>query len=185
VRTLALLLLALTACRREDPAAARAQADEAVLLRVDGAATRLATTLRGRLLTAMREGGPTAAAEVCARDARGVAAQVRAETGIAVGRASLRTRSSANTPPGWVDAWLRAQGERSAQGVTGIRAVQDGHARVLRPIPVEGPCVTCHGDPATIPEGVRAVLAARYPTDRATGYRVGDLRGALWAEVTR
>jgi hypothetical protein len=34
--------------------------------------------------------------------------EVRAETGIAVGRASLRTRSSANTPPGWVDAWLRA-----------------------------------------------------------------------------
>lgn len=185
MRAGALWLLALSACRREDPAATRARADEAALLRVDGAATRLAATLRGRLLSAMREGGPTAAMEVCARDARGIAAQVRAETGIAVGRASLRTRSPANAAPGWVDGWLRAQGERPAQGVTGIRAVQEGHARVLRPISVEGPCVTCHGDPATIPEGVRAVLAARYPTDRATGYRVGDLRGALWAEAAR
>ena len=25
-------------------------------------------------------------------------------------------------------------------------------------------------------------LAARYSSDRASGYRVGDLRGALWAE---
>jgi hypothetical protein len=185
VRHLALLLVALTACRRQPPAEVRAQADEALLLRVDGAATRLATTLRGRLLTAMREGGPAAAAEVCARDARGIAEQVRAETGIAVGRASLRPRAPANAAPGWVDAWLRSQGERPAQGVAGVRAVHEGHARVLRPIPVEGPCVSCHGDPATIPEGVRAVLAARYPADRATGYRVGDLRGALWAEVER
>jgi len=185
MRAVALLLLALTACARQAPAASGTQADEASLLRVDSAATRLATTLRGRLLQAMREGGPAAAAEVCARDARGIAEQVRAETGIAVGRASLRTRSPANAPPGWVDAWLRAQGERPALGVIGVRAVQQGHARVLRPIPVEGPCVTCHGDAATIPEGVRAVLAMRYPTDRATGYRVGDLRGALWAEVAR
>ena len=44
-------------------------------------------------------------------------------------------------------------------------------------------CLACHGAPEQIPAEVAAILAERYPDDQATGYAVGDLRGALWAEV--
>ena len=44
-------------------------------------------------------------------------------------------------------------------------------------------CLTCHGPVEAIPPEVRAVLRKRYPSDQATGYSVGDLRGAAWAEV--
>ncbi|MBI3082695.1 MAG: DUF3365 domain-containing protein, partial [Gemmatimonadetes bacterium] len=53
----------------------------------------------------------------------------------------------------------------------------------LRPILVDRRCLACHGDPATFIPEVRAVLAQRYPEDRATGYAVGDLRGAVSVRV--
>lgn len=176
------LSLALLSCRGAAPPR---ETDEALLARTDRAATALATALRGRLTAAMREGGPAAAMEVCAREAQALVATTRRERGVTVGRSSLRLRNPADAAPDWVAAWLRAQGERPAAGVNGVRAVSGDRARVLRPIAVEGPCLVCHGPPEAIPEGVRAALSARYPEDRATGYAPGDLRGALWAEATR
>jgi hypothetical protein len=87
----------------------------------------------------------------------------------------------ATPPPEWVAAWLREQGERPAAGVVGFARVEDGRARVLRPIAIEGPCLSCHGDAIT--PAVSALLAEHYPNDRAVGYQLGDLRGALYAEV--
>ncbi|MBX7192084.1 MAG: DUF3365 domain-containing protein [Sandaracinaceae bacterium] len=150
------------------------------LARAEAAATQLGTTLRGRLLAAMGEGGPAHAAEVCAGEAAALTERVHTETGVSVGRASLRRRG-ASSSPAWVDAWLAAQGERAAEGVEGFARLEDGHARVLRPIVIEAPCLACHGE--TIAPEVAAILDARYPSDPARGYRVGDLRGALWAEV--
>jgi hypothetical protein len=157
--------------------------DDAALGRANAAATALASTLRARLLAAMAEGGPAAAAQVCSDAAQGMATDVARAHDARVGRSSLRTRSPANVAPPWVEEWLRTQGERPAAGAEGFARIEDGHARVLRPIAVEGPCVACHGDPDAIAPEVTAILRDRYPTDRATGYAIGDLRGALWAEV--
>jgi Protein of unknown function (DUF3365) len=156
-----------SAAEREALAAANAAADE------------LGRTLRARLLEAMADGAP-AAAEVCANEAATRTAEVGARNHASVGRGSTRMRG-ATPPPPWVQAWLVAQREGSAEGVTGWQRVEEGHARVLRPIVIEAPCLTCHGE--TVSPEVQALLATRYPDDRATGYRLGDLRGALWAEV--
>ena len=56
-------------------------------------------------------------------------------------------------------------------------------ARVILPIGIEAMCLRCHGEHDQISPAVRAVLEARYPADRASGYATGDLRGALWAEA--
>lgn len=40
-------------------------------------------------------------------------------------------------------------------------------------------CLKCHGGAEDIAGGTRAVLAEKYPRDRATGYQLGDLRG-MW-----
>lgn len=166
----------------EAPAATEAAPtpDEAALALANAAADELGRTLRTRLSAAMAEGGPARAAEVCSSEAGTLTAEIAARHGATVGRGSLRMRGS-TPPPAWVQAWLQAQGERPAAGVTGFARVEHGHARVLRPITVEGPCLTCHGaSPA--PE-VAVLLAERYPGDRATGYAEGDLRGALYAEA--
>lgn len=152
---------------------------------LERAADAFSSRLRAELQGAMRRGGPVAAVDVCATRAQAIRADVAREHGVRIGRASLRLRTDADAAPEWVAAWLRAQGERPAAGVTGLRTTQGGRARLLRPIAVEGPCVVCHGAPQAQPDALRAALAARYPADRATGYAVGDLRGALWVEATR
>jgi len=157
------------------------------LVRADAAAKQLGGALKSRLVEAMGQAGPTGAVRVCADEAPAIAARVRSETSVSVGRASLRPRNPASAPPEWVSAWLAAQGERKAEGVTGTSTVvvtASGRvARVLKPIAIEAVCLACHGDPASIAPEVSAVLRAKYPADRATGYALGDLRGALWAEA--
>jgi len=165
-----------------DPAA-----DEAALVRADEAATKLATTLKGRLMEVMMADGPPAAVSVCAMEAQALTSSIMDETGARVGRSSLRLRNPGNKAPSWVADWLTTQGEREAAGVEGVREVVDGPsgrvARVLRPIAVEQGCLNCHGDPAQMMSEVITVLEQSYPNDAATGYAVGDLRGALWVEA--
>lgn len=149
--------------------------------RVSKAAKRLGVGLKTRLVAAMGEGGPARAVTVCSEEAAGIAATVREETGVRVGRSSLRLRNPDNAGPDWVMAWLRETGERSAEGLSAHREEHDGEARFLAPIAVEPVCVTCHGPREGLPEEVRALLTERYPDDRAVGYAVGDLRGVVWA----
>lgn len=152
------------------------------MARAKAAAARFGGELRGELVAAMNEGGPVSAIGVCSERAPAIAERVESDTGVKVGRSSLRLRSARDSAPTWVRAWLDAQGERSAAGVAGIARVEDGRARVLRPLVVEAVCLKCHGASGSLAPEVRAALTARYPDDRATGYREGDLRGALWAE---
>lgn len=156
-------------------------AEREALRRAREAVGKLKATLKGRLQAAMKEGGPAAAVQVCASEAQKLTDQVAREAGVKVGRASLRLRNPANAGPPWVRKWLQAQGERPAEGVRGFERIEWGEARVLQPLAVGPLCLSCHGAPEQIDPKVREVLATRYPEDRATGYRPGDLRGAVWA----
>jgi hypothetical protein len=169
------LALALAGCSKQDHEAL-AQA------RLDRAANEFAQTLRARLLDAIGRGGPGNAVVVCSDLAPQIAREVSARHHVELGRASLRTRNAGNAGPAWVRQWLLAQGERSAQGLAPVRSREGDRVRLLRPLSVDGVCVTCHGARETLSASVRDALAARYPNDQAVGYRPGDLRGALWVE---
>jgi Protein of unknown function (DUF3365) len=165
----------------------QAQRDAEALNRADAAATRLGGALRSKLTEAIAQAGPSRAVDVCANEAQSVRSEVGRASQVTLGRASLRLRTSADAAPEWVTDWLKAQGERKVEGITGVRdvvATPGGRvARVLRPIPVEAPCLACHGEESQIDPVVRAAIRARYPSDAATGYHLGDLRGALWVEA--
>lgn len=164
-------------------ALAATPAETDALARADAAAKRLGGTLKARVVEELGKGDAAAAVTVCAAEAPKLAATIRTETGVTVGRSSLRLRNPANAAPAWVQDWLRAQGERSAEGVVPVATVVDGKARVIKPIAIEAACLTCHGAKETLAPGLAAELGKRYPADAATGYALGDLRGALWAEV--
>ncbi len=156
--------------------------EAAALAQAEAAAKGLGKALKNHLVKKLEEGGPAVGLQACSEDAIGLGALVAGTHRARVGRASLRKRNPNNDGPDWVGAWLQEQGERPAEGVVGVHEVVDGTARFLAPIPVGGECLVCHG--SALDDAVVAELAARYPDDEATGYEVGDLRGALWAEVT-
>jgi hypothetical protein len=162
------------------PAQAAVPASDA-LARANAAADKLGTTLKGRLVAVMSSEGPLAAVQVCAGEAQALTAAVAAETGVAVGRSSTRLRNTSNAPPEWVGTWLAEH--PTAEDATPVQWTEGGAARVLRPIAIEAPCLQCHGPKESLAPGVGAILDERYPNDQATGYALGELRGALWAEV--
>jgi len=199
-----LLALMLTACgggspaeapppppapaRAAAPAPAPAAVDAAAKARAQETMQLLGSTLKGALMGSMKAGGPTAALDVCSQQAGSLTASVAATSGIAVGRSSLRLRNPSNAGPDWVTSWLEALGERPAEGVTPAvstakRADGTEVVRVVAPLAVEGPCVICHGPTDTRDPALQQALAASYPQDKASGYAVGDLRGAVWAEA--
>ncbi len=161
--------------------------EAAAVAAAKSAAGTLGTRLRTRLTDAMNNGGAANAVQVCSAEAQPMAEAVAKETGARVGRSSVKLRNPKDAPPGWVQTWLLAQGDKKAEATSGIEGVFDSPtgkvARFLKPIAVEGACLSCHGDPAQMSEPIKAAIAAKYPDDKATGYQNGDLRGALWAEV--
>jgi hypothetical protein len=169
--------------------AAKAPAAPREVERARAAAAALTTDLRARLMEEMKAGGPAAAVKVCSEVAPSYAAKHSVD-GLTVRRVSERWRNPADAPDVYETGKLRELAAGHAKGALPLESwewVGEGAARRLRylkPITIGGPCLACHGDAAAIKPEVAALLRERYPEDRATGYRDGDLRGAVSVVVS-
>ena len=181
MRTLAAVLLSLSLVA---PALAESPPPQSPpLMRAKKAVKQLAGTLKGRLGAALRDGGPPAGIETCKLVAQDLTAAVGEETGVSVGRSSLRLRNPKNTGPAWVQELLAEWGEGRASAYEAGHETVDGTLRFWKPIPVDGVCLNCHAATAGLVPEIRDALAEAYPEDQATGFAYGDLRGVFWAEV--
>lgn len=148
-------------------------------------AMQLGGGLKAELGRAIQAGGPVAAIDVCHSRAPEIAAQLSAKSGASVGRTALKVRNAANAPDEVERAVLEqfradlASGKVSGplEAVFEVRRGDTVERRYMRAIPTDGLCLTCHG-PALAPE-VAAAIARDYPDDQATGFEVGELRGAF------
>jgi hypothetical protein len=152
----------------------------------DTAMVRLQRKLGARLKAELAAGGAVAAISVCRDSAQFLTGQVAAQSHLQVGRTSHRLRSLANTPRIWVKPYIDAipPGEKAAAFQPVALDLGD-KVGLLRPIPTQEICLTCHGDPATFSPELALALHDAYPEDRATGFAIDDLRGIFWAEVPK
>lgn len=169
--------------------AAAAVAVDPDLQRAQAAMADLGQSLRTALQQKIAQDGIVAAVGFCHDEAPRIAAEISARHGVAVGRTSLRHRSPANAPSVWQRTLLDQFAARVAAGEdpASVTAKSDdaGVLRVAKGLKVEAPCAMCHGPVESIAPEVAQAIAARYPGDQATGFREGDLRGMIWAEVSR
>jgi hypothetical protein len=163
-----------TGCRHPAPAETYV-IDEAQKARALAAKDLLFQRLSGRLMEVMMADGPVAAIEVCSREAKEIAAKVGEETGVEIGRTSLRLRNSANQPPEWAKPLLSPNATEPQ-----FVKVDDDHDGALLPIRLQAQCMICHGPKDQISDPVADQLAKLYPDDAATGFNEGDLRGWFW-----
>jgi len=148
-----------------------------------------AGSLKGELQAAVKEGGPRHAISVCKLTAPQIARDMSSRPGWNVGRTSHKLRNPENAPDAWEDAVLtdflgRVAAGQDPKGLEKAElVVTDGRKayRYMKAIPVQKVCLGCHG--AGIKAEVREQIEALYPDDRATGFELGDLRGAF--TVTR
>ncbi len=134
--------------------------------------------LSTRLIQAMSDGGPVNAIDVCGKDAARLADEVSREHGVKIGRTSFRLRNPANTPPQWAAAVVRQR-----VGEPKFLDLPDGKLGAMLPIKLMSQCIGCHGSTDQIDADVLTALADGYPSDRATGFKVDELRGWFWVEV--
>jgi len=137
--------------------------------------------------------GAVGAIPVCKEKAPQLLKSRAAELGWQMRRVSLKSRNpERGTPDVWEARQLADFNIRAASGekpdtleVGEIVTRDDGTKafRYMRALPVAQVCLACHGDPATMGPELKAQLATSYPQDRATGYSLGQIRGAL--TVTR
>lgn len=146
---------------------------------------KFATQLKGRLVTAMKEGGPTAAIAVCNAVAPEIAQASSAESGWTVGRTALKLRNPKNAPDTWERQVLEdflakaAQGEdlKSLERFETVASKGKRVFRYMKAISVGKPCLACHG--SNVKPEVLETIRQFYPDDKATGFKAGHLRGAF------
>lgn len=180
ILALALLAVSATALAEPDLAAETAQAR--------ATAGRLVSQVGAALQKEMAAGGPVAAIGVCSQAAPEIAGNLSRETGTRVTRVSLKTRNPMiGTPDAWEQAALadfdrRAAAGEAPDGLERAEVVDEPGGRVfryLKAIPVKPVCLACHGSQDAIAPAVRDKLRETYPHDRATGYGLGQIRGAV------
>lgn len=152
-----------------------------------GVATSVPPQLLAVLQQEIAKGGPEGAIAVCREQAPALAKAASERTGWMVRRVSLRNRNPKAVPDAWERLVLEDFDRRKASGespATLERAeiVVEGNQNVMRymrALPTIELCTQCHGPADRLSPAVKAQLAQLYPDDRATGYAVGDIRGAM------
>ncbi len=173
------LVLVLAGCSAPPPQPVDVSAKSAAL------ADRFQTELQGQLQAAMKAGGPVGAIGVCQEAAPAIAASLSHESGAQVRRIALKERNPAAQAQGefrvrleqLAAAPLTTDGKpASMQWTSG--SGPNAQVHYLRAIPMkEQPCAACHG--TSIAPDVQSKLTELYPADKATGFKPGDLRGAI------
>ena len=179
-----LLLLNWGACYAAD-----SDADKALIAEMQSVASSFMKTLGTTLKTTIQSGGVKSAIHVCETVAPELANQLSRETGWKVSRVSLKVR---NPLIGTPDDWEREQLIRlsnnplpeSLESSLISNSTEYQSIRYLRALPTGPLCLTCHGQPNDIPNNVASTLNELYPYDKAIGYKLGEIRGAISIKAT-
>jgi hypothetical protein len=139
--------------------------------------------LKVELQTAMKAGGPLQAISVCNLQAPIIAKQLSVEQGWDISRTSLKPR--AKSADAWETKIMQSFEQKHADGdkFTSLFAQDiveiNGKAafRYMQAIETKDICVKCHG--ANIAADIAQKISELYPNDTATGFNVGDIRGAF------
>ena len=144
-----------------------------------------AKRLKGELIGAMKSGGPVSAIAVCNSAAPAISEEASESSGWQVGRTALKLRNPANAPDDWERKVLERFEADIAKGADPKTlehfetTTLDGRKvfRYMKAIPVGKPCLTCHG--TDLKPELAAKIKELYPDDQATGFKLGQLRGAF------
>lgn len=153
-----------------------------------GEARNVATSLPPKLLASLQEeikkSGPEGAIPVCKDMAPKMAGEIFKQTGWKIKRVSLKARNDARAiPDEWEKAALEDFDKRAAAGESPAQLEKGekvgNEYRYVKALPVQQLCLNCHGPADQLSPAVKSVLGQHYPNDRATGYSVGQIRGAI------
>lgn len=177
---LAILAAACTP-RPETPSAEDVVAARQAALGFD---TRLKRDILDRL---EREEDPVAVYLAYRDHAPSFAREISERFGFEFSRVSLRPRNTSNAADDWereqiesFQFWREAGIDPAVMESAAILVEGEGEGRTkvfrwMRPLAIDEPCMTCHGD--AVDPRILKLLAQEYPLDEATGYYETEIAG--------
>lgn len=143
--------------------------------------------LKSVLMKNLSEGGPLQAITVCSDTAQELTNIIGKKSNVDLKRVTFKPRNPKDTTDAFETKVLSRWHELMSEGnfdkeneYFEIVEIEDKpYARYMKPIFIQGPCLTCHGSDNMISSEVKDLLKEKYPDDKATGYKPGDLRGAI------
>jgi len=151
--------------------------------------TLLLKTLGKNMKKQMKSGGVMKALDFCANEAYTITEDVnkKLKKGVSVKRISTNYRSPANKPTADELKVLDLLNQMNQEKIVMHKIVQkvDEHTyKYYKPLIIKKQvCLKCHGDVKNI--DLKRAIAAKYPLDKATGYKMGDLRGAIVVTIKK
>jgi hypothetical protein len=143
--------------------------------------------LKGILINQIQTNGILQAVAVCSDTAQVLTNNFGVQKGVYIKRVSLKNRNENNYPDDFEKKilnkfeLLRQNNELNDQ-TEHFEIVKEGefkYLRYLKPILIQAECLNCHGSENEMIPEVKELIVLKYPGDKAKGYSVGDLRGAV------
>ena len=143
--------------------------------------------LKSVLVSNMQKGGPLQAVNVCSDTAQQMSVLYSETMKVDVKRASFMNRNENNVPDEFETKAIKMfeelmkDGNLTAESNLIESSEIDGKevVKYAKPILIDAPCLNCHGSESQISNEVTKVISEKYPNDKATGYKIGDLRGVI------
>lgn len=143
--------------------------------------------LKSLLVERMQTGGVMSAVTVCADTAQLLTKNFATDKNVYIKRVSFKNRNPKNYPDDFESAALEFFEEMHAAGklqqmseYAEVTRFEDGtYIRYMTPIFIQAPCLNCHGEKSAMSDQVVSFLSEKYPEDKATGYELDELRGAV------
>jgi hypothetical protein len=180
ILALAILIIVLVACNNTENTTA-AKTDYTIA--GDSIATAAQIALISELTTAMNEGGTVKAISFCNENAQNIKAELSEKYNCTIQRISEKYRNPKDKPESPTDkkVLLAFSAAHNARNTIAPKLIEESNEVIYyKPIMVAMPtCLKCHGSKTTdIDVATQEIIDAKYPNDLATGYNLGDFRGA-------
>jgi len=150
-------------------------------------ATEFMKDLKGVLISQIQTNGVLQAVSVCSDTAQVLTNNFGIQKGVYIKRVSFKNRNENNFPDDFEKKVLSKfemlhQNKELNSETEHAEIVEEGefkYLRYLKPILVQAECLNCHGSETDIMPEVKQLIAQEYSDDKAIGYKIGDLRGAV------
>jgi len=149
-------------------------------------------SLKSVLIKEIQTHGIVSAVSVCSDTAQLLTNNYGISKGIYIKRVSFKNRNPMNVPDEFETKVLKMfeelhskkQIKPETEYVELIEENGISKVRYMKPILVQPECLNCHGTEEQISPQVKDVINKIYPDDKAKGYQMGDLRGAVSIQKT-
>lgn len=143
--------------------------------------------LKGILIKQMQTEGVLRAVSVCSDTAQVLTNNFGLQKGVFIRRVSFKNRNENDYPDDFEkkilsEFELLKQNNELNDKTEHFEVVKEGehtYLWYLKPILIQAECLSCPGNKDEMMPEVKELLAVKYPYDKAVGYNIGDLRGAV------